>query len=67
MTLLKERRLALGLTQQALADAVGVPQPTISKLELGIVEKPSFELAVRVARVLKVKPEALFPIEAVEK
>ena len=51
---LKEARIKKKLTQQELADRVGVNRQTISMIELG-VNKPSVELAKKIGKVLKVK------------
>ncbi|MBI2067414.1 MAG: helix-turn-helix transcriptional regulator [Deltaproteobacteria bacterium] len=77
---LGERTRALreqsGLTQQELAEAIGVESPSyISKIERGMTS-PSYELLVRIARVLKVEIKDLFdadfkregkPMEALDK
>lgn len=47
-----------GLTVTALAQAVGAPQPHLSRVEHGEREA-SFDLLGRVARVLAVDPKAL--------
>lgn len=45
---LRTERLRLGLTQQELADALGIHAMTVSKLELGKAEtKPWHWLALR--------------------
>lgn len=54
----KRERMALGLTQRELADAVGVGVPHISKVEAGR-ENPSDELLRRLADVFKIDPEEL--------
>lgn len=56
----RELRKNLGLTQQKLADEVGVPRPYISRLERGRFKKPSADLMLRVAKALKVKVFELF-------
>jgi putative transcriptional regulator len=50
------------LTQQALADAVGVSRQTIISVEQGRY-RPSVELALRIARVLQTSVEKLFFLE----
>lgn len=62
MTLRKTRK-ARKLTQTALADLTGIDQTTISKLELGTMQTPSWPIVAKLAHALKVKPESLFPIE----
>lgn len=60
---LKEARERLGLTQEQLAARAGTTQAAISYLENGQTKSPSMALASRLARVLRVKPETLFPVE----
>ncbi|MFA6007363.1 MAG: helix-turn-helix transcriptional regulator, partial [Candidatus Shapirobacteria bacterium] len=54
ITKIKEFRAKLNLTQEQLADAVGVRRETIVFLEQGKYN-PSLKLAHDVAKVLKVK------------
>jgi len=58
-TKIKEFRLKLGLTQEQLADAVGVRRETIVFLEQGKYV-PSLKLAHDVAKTLKTKIDTLF-------
>ena len=58
-TKIKEFRAKKGLTQQALADEVGVRRETIVFLEAGKYN-PSLKLAWDVAKVLGAKLEELF-------
>ncbi len=51
---LKKVREKRKLTQQALADKVGVRQETIARLETG-TRQPSMDLLHRLAKELKVK------------
>lgn len=51
-TLIAEKRKALGLTQERLAEAVGVTRQTIIALEQGRYN-PSLQLAARIARELE--------------
>lgn len=51
------------MTQQALADAVGVTRQTIVAIEKGNYS-PSLELAFRIARVFNTTVEDVFYIEA---
>lgn len=51
---LREARTKMNMTQQELADKVGVVRQTISMIEQG-VNKPSIELAKRIGEVLKIK------------
>jgi putative transcriptional regulator len=65
-SLLKQHRLlADGMTQQELADRVGVTRQTILSIEKGKYT-PSVALALRLARVFKVSVEALFELEGGE-
>jgi len=50
------------MTQQELADKVGVTRQTILSIEKGKF-KPSVELALRLARVLETSVEQLFELE----
>jgi putative transcriptional regulator len=50
------------MTQQELADRVGVTRQTIISIERGKY-KPSIELALRLARVFGVPVEAVFELE----
>ena len=63
MNPVRAARTRLGLTQEGLAEKVGVTQVTISDIESGRTSSPSYGLVVRLAKALKVKPDALFPIE----
>ena len=55
---IKEMRMAAGLTQQQLADAVGVSSRTIISIETGRYN-PSLLLAYRLARVFGTTVEEL--------
>jgi len=50
------------LTQQALADAVGVTRATINAMEKGAYN-PSLELAFRLARFFEVDIQTIFFVE----
>ena len=54
----KAERLKKNLTQQDLADKVGVRRSTISMIELG-VNKPSVTLAKKIGEVLKLKKKVM--------
>jgi putative transcriptional regulator len=56
------RQLADGMTQQDLADRVGVTRQTILSIEKGKYN-PSVGLALRLAQVFGVTVEALFSLE----
>lgn len=59
---LKAERERLGLTQGALAEAIGVSRKTINTIENGIFV-PSTLLALKLARALDRPVETLFQIE----
>lgn len=56
---LHEYRTKRALTQQALADLVGVTRQTIISIERGNYE-PSVRLALKLARTLNVQVDELF-------
>jgi transcriptional regulator with XRE-family HTH domain len=57
----RDRRLALGVLQDDLANAIGVSRPIIGKIERGERESlPSREQIAKIARKLDMKPESLF-------
>lgn len=62
VTRIREHRTRLGMTQEQLAEAVGVRRETIVFLEKGRYN-PSLKLAVDVARVLGTSVEELFAFE----
>jgi len=55
-------RIEKQLTQQALADAVGVTRATINAMERGAYN-PSLELAFRLARFFEVDIHTIFFVE----
>lgn len=57
----RHRLLADGMTQQQLAERVGVTRQTIISIERGRY-RPSVELALRLARVFAVTVEELFEL-----
>ena len=59
---LKERRTALGFTQAALAERVGVTRKTVNTVENGVFS-PSALLALKLAAALAVPVETLFWVE----
>jgi len=61
-TAIKEHRARAGLTQEQLADRVGVRRETIVFLEKGRYN-PSLRLAYRVARALGASIDELFSFE----
>lgn len=58
----RELREAAGLTQQALADQVGVTRQTILALEKGSYV-PSLALAIRVSRAFDQSVESVFQLD----
>jgi putative transcriptional regulator len=58
---IKACRQKIGLTQEELADAVGVRRETIIYLEQGKYN-PSLQLAAAVAKKLKIRIEDLFDL-----
>jgi putative transcriptional regulator len=61
----KQHRARLDLTQQDLAERVGVRRQTILSIEKGHYV-PSTLLAFQIARVLGMKVDELFELETVE-
>ena len=59
---LKQRREAAGLTQAALAEAVGVSRKTINTIE-NRVFTPSTVLALKIAQVLDLSVHDIFYLE----
>jgi len=64
-TNIKKYRLLQDITQQDLADSVGVRRETIMRLE-NAKYNPSLELAVKISQVLKVSIEELFIFDFLE-
>ena len=56
---LKDKRAELGLTQAALAEAVGVTRKTVNTVENGVFI-PSALLALKLTRALNCPVETLF-------
>ena len=63
---LKEIRCQKGLTQEELADLVGVSRQTIISIER-YKYKPSLELGLKLALTLDIKIEGLFYFEKISK
>ena len=59
---LRKARERAGYTQSELARLVEVPQATISAIETGKTQNPSHTMVVRICRVLRRKPEDVFPV-----
>lgn len=64
MSPLKRARLARGLTQQDMADQLGIARPTLANYEVGRY-RPSLVLANRIARTLQLPIDQLFFAESV--
>ena len=62
-SLVRQHRVTMGMTQQELAERVGVTRQTILAIEKGNYT-PSVALALGLASVLGVTVEALFQIDA---
>jgi transcriptional regulator with XRE-family HTH domain len=58
---LRELRVKRGLTQQALADLVGIPQTHVSAMERG-VKLPTLHTVLRLAVALECKVTALVSV-----
>lgn len=58
----RDRRIALGRTQEQLAEASGIDQSLISRIENG--KCPSDEQKYRLAAALGLTPDLLFPYDA---
>jgi len=59
---IRELRTAHNLTQQALADRVGVTRQTVNAIELGKYS-PTLEMAFRIAAVFGVPLDDVFQFE----
>jgi transcriptional regulator with XRE-family HTH domain len=55
-------RVSVGLSQAAVAAAVGVSQSHYSQIELGRIT-PDAELAAKIAAALNTTPDKLFPAQ----
>ena len=62
----RQHRVVGGLTQQELADRVGVTRQTVVSIEKGKYT-PSVALALRLARVFGVSVETLFQLDPDER
>lgn len=56
----RRHRLARELTQEKLAELIGIDQSTVSRVETGDFRTVEPELMLRFAVVLEVEPELLF-------
>ena len=64
--ILKERRLALGLSMKELAERVGVSEGTISRWESGDIENMRRDKIATLAKVLGISPLTLLDLEEAE-
>jgi transcriptional regulator with XRE-family HTH domain len=62
---LRARRMEMGLSQQALAAAIGVTFQQIQKYELGVNRMPASKL-LEIAKALSVSPSLFFPEDDIE-
>lgn len=58
-TLLKNRRIDLGLTLKDIADAVGVSEATVSRWESGEIANMKRDKIAALAKVLSISPAAI--------
>lgn len=58
-SIIKNRRIDLGLTQAEVARAVGVSEATVSRWEAGEIENMRRDRIFNLARVLQLKPSVL--------
>jgi len=56
---IKKRRTKLGLSQEDFAQKSGVKYTTLTKIETGVIKKPSVILVAKIAKVLGVSIEDL--------
>ncbi|WP_051351116.1 helix-turn-helix transcriptional regulator [Sulfobacillus thermosulfidooxidans] len=62
----RKLRIDRGLTQEVLADRVGISRSTLSAIENGHID-PGVSIAIRLARALQTDVETIFPISVVKK
>jgi putative transcriptional regulator len=62
---IREERLEIGMTQQALAEAIGVSRQTIFAIETGKYI-PSAILVLKLSRALAKPVESLFSLEKID-
>ena len=56
---IKKRRTKLGLSQEDFAQKSGVKYTTLTKIETGVIKKPSVILVAKIAKALDVSIEDL--------
>ncbi|OJU12833.1 MAG: hypothetical protein BGN88_14725 [Clostridiales bacterium 43-6] len=58
-SILKKRRKQLGLTQQHIADIIGVQKPTYQRYESGVIKRIDINMIEKLSNALKTTPEYL--------
>jgi DNA-binding XRE family transcriptional regulator len=56
---IKKLRAQLGFSQDGFARMVDVPYTTLTKIETGVIKKPSVFVVAKIAKGLKVSVDAL--------
>ncbi len=56
---IKKLRTSLGLSQDELARKADVPYTTLTKIETGVIKKPSVYVVAKIAKALKISIEDL--------
>jgi transcriptional regulator with XRE-family HTH domain len=62
---MRQRRRVLGISQEQLAERVGVSVNHVSKIEVGL-KTPSLGTTIKIARALEMEPSDLFADECAE-
>jgi transcriptional regulator with XRE-family HTH domain len=60
---LREARLQRRMTQEDLAAKSGVEQTTISNIETGRVQSPSWDTVAKLSAALGYQPHDIFPVD----
>ncbi len=56
---IKKLRTGLGLSQDELARKADVPYTTLTKIETGVIKKPSVYIVAKIAKALNISIEEL--------
>lgn len=56
---IKKLRTGLGLSQDGLARKADVPYTTLTKIETGVIKKPSVYVVAKIAKALNISIEEL--------
>jgi transcriptional regulator with XRE-family HTH domain len=56
---IKKLRIDLGLSQDELARKADVPYTTLTKIETGVIKKPSVYVVAKIAKALNISIEKL--------